>query len=122
MMKPWKPIILMFALACMQYVPALAENKISADIASVLRRPALNASQVGVAFYDLDKGSMLYERDSGKYFVAASTTKVLTESTTLAILGPNYRFTTNVYRNGSLDSSGTVHGDVVLRASGDPNL
>jgi D-alanyl-D-alanine carboxypeptidase/D-alanyl-D-alanine-endopeptidase (penicillin-binding protein 4) len=65
---------------------------------------------------------MLYQRDANKYFVAASTTKVLTESTTLALLGPDYRFATNVYRNGNVDANGVLHGDIVLRASGDPNL
>jgi D-alanyl-D-alanine carboxypeptidase/D-alanyl-D-alanine-endopeptidase (penicillin-binding protein 4) len=77
---------------------------------------------LGIAFYDLDNGRMLYARDAGKYFVAASTTKLLTEGTSLALLGPAYRFTTNVYRTGAIDSSGTMHGDVVLRAAGDPDL
>lgn len=123
MINRWKYVAVTFVtFALTAQATALAQSKIAADIASFLRRPAVRASQLGVAFYDLDKGRMLYERDSVKSFVAASTTKVLTESTTLALLGPNYRFTTNVYRNGTLDSSGVLHGDIVLRASGDPNL
>lgn len=97
-------------------------NAMARDIASILARPAMRASQLGVAFYDLDRASMLYQRDANKYFVAASTTKVLTESTSLALLGPNYRFTTNVYRTGPIDGAGVLHGDVVLRGSGDPDL
>lgn len=95
---------------------------IAGDVDAILARPAMRASQLGVAFYDLDRGRPLYERDSHKYFVAASTTKVLTESTSLALLGPDYRFITAVYRTGSIDASGAIHGDVVLRAAGDPNL
>ena len=103
--------------------PAVAaQSKITGDIAAFLKRPQMQASQLGVAFYDLDTGRMLYARDAQKYFVAASTTKTLTEGTSLALLGPDYRFTTNVYRNGTVDSSGVLHGDIVLRASGDPNL
>jgi D-alanyl-D-alanine carboxypeptidase/D-alanyl-D-alanine-endopeptidase (penicillin-binding protein 4) len=101
---------------------AAPQSKITRDIASILKRPAMHASQLGVAFYDLDTGRMIYQRDADKLFVAASTTKVLTESTSLALLGPNYRFTTNVYRTGSIDSAGVLRGDVVLRAAGDPNL
>ena len=101
---------------------ALVQPKIATDVAAVLKRPALRASQLGVAFYDLDRHRFVYARDGSKYFVAASTTKVLTESTSLALLGPAYRFTTNVYRTGTIDASGAMHGDVVLRASGDPNL
>jgi D-alanyl-D-alanine carboxypeptidase/D-alanyl-D-alanine-endopeptidase (penicillin-binding protein 4) len=100
--------------------PAIA--KMAHDVAAIVGRPALRASQFGMAFYDLDTGRIVYQRDADKYFVAASTTKVLTESTTLSLLGPNYRFTTPVYRDGTLDASGVLHGDVVLRAAGDPNL
>src|SRR5437868_4978721 len=123
MINRWTRIAVTFAtLSLTAQAAAFAQSRIASDIASFLKRPALQASQLGVAFYDLDKGRVLYERDSAKYFVAASTTKVLTESTTLALLGPNYRFTTNVYRNGTVDSSGVLHGDIVLRPSGDSNL
>lgn len=105
-----------------QAAAGAANRTIAGDVASILARPAMRASQLGVAFYDLDSGRMLYQHDAQKYAVAASTTKVLTESTSLALLGPDYRFTTNVYRTGEIDSSGILHGDVVLRASGDPNL
>jgi D-alanyl-D-alanine carboxypeptidase/D-alanyl-D-alanine-endopeptidase (penicillin-binding protein 4) len=101
---------------------AVVQSKLASDVAAILNRPALRASQLGIAFYDLDRGRMLYQRDADKYFVSASTTKVLTEGTTLALIGPQYRFTTNVYRSGSIDASGVLHGDIVLRASGDPNL
>ncbi|HZZ65723.1 MAG TPA: D-alanyl-D-alanine carboxypeptidase, partial [Candidatus Baltobacteraceae bacterium] len=114
------------ALAIWLLLPAFAlaagNRSIASDIAALAARPTLQASQIGVAFYDLDAKRMLYARDAGKYFVAASTTKVLTESTSLALLGPAYRFTTNVYRRGQIDAAGTLNGDVILRAAGDPNL
>jgi len=40
----------------------------------------------------------------------------------LALLGPDHRFHTRVYQTGDLDSSGTLNGDIVLVAAGDPNL
>ena len=79
-------------------------------------------SQFGIAIYDLDARKMVYALNAQRFFVAASTTKLLTEGTTLALLGPDYRFTTNVYRTGPIDANGTLRGDVVLLASGDPNL
>jgi D-alanyl-D-alanine carboxypeptidase/D-alanyl-D-alanine-endopeptidase (penicillin-binding protein 4) len=101
---------------------AMVQSKIASDVAAIVKRPAMRASQLGIAFYDLERGRMLYERDADKYFVAASTTKLLTEGTSLALLGPEYRFTTNVYRTGPVDGSGVLHGDIVLPASGDPDL
>jgi N-acyl-D-amino-acid deacylase len=46
----------------------------------------------------------------------------LTEGTALALLGADYRFHTKVYRTGPIDADGTLKGDLILVASGDPNL
>ena len=53
---------------------------------------------------------------------AASTTKLLSTGTSLALLGPDFRWTTPVYRTAPVDQAGTLHGDIILVASGDPNL
>src|SRR5262249_2238625 len=42
--------------------------------------------------------------------------------TALAILGPDHRFKTRVYGTGPVDAEGVLQGDLVLVASGDPNL
>jgi D-alanyl-D-alanine carboxypeptidase len=76
----------------------------------------------GLAVYDLDARRLIYGYNAQRFFLAASTTKLLTEGTTLATLGPDYRFTTNVYRTGAIDAGGTLDGRIILRASGDPNL
>ena len=60
--------------------------------------------------------------NANKLFVPASTTKTLTEGTVLAKLGADYRFHTVIYRTGPIDKKGTLKGDLVLVASGDPNL
>jgi len=100
--------------------PAGAKLSLAGQLQTIVQR--YPHSQFGIAIYDLNSRKMIYERDAQRFFVAASTTKLLTEGATLAILGPNYVFRTNVYRTGPIDASGTLHGDVVLLASGDPNL
>ncbi|MBV9233219.1 MAG: D-alanyl-D-alanine carboxypeptidase/D-alanyl-D-alanine-endopeptidase [Candidatus Eremiobacteraeota bacterium] len=72
--------------------------------------------------YDLVTHRVLYARNASVLMVPASTTKLLTEGTSLALLGPNFRWTTPVYRTGPIDSQGVLHGDLALVASGDPNL
>ena len=86
------------------------------------RTPRLKNSVVAGEVYDLDSHRVLYARNGGTLMVAASTTKLLTEGTSLALLGPDFRWTTPVYRTGSIDAQGVLHGDLVLVASGDPNL
>ena len=82
----------------------------------------LKNSIVAGEVYDLDSHRVLYARNARTLMVAASTTKLLTEGTSLALLGPGFRWTTPVYRTGPIDADGTLHGDLVLVASGDPNL
>lgn len=86
------------------------------------RTPRLKNSIVAGEVYDLDAHRVLYERNAKILMVPASTTKLLTEGTSLALLGPDFRWTTPVYARGSIDSQGTLHGDLMLVASGDPNL
>jgi D-alanyl-D-alanine carboxypeptidase/D-alanyl-D-alanine-endopeptidase (penicillin-binding protein 4) len=84
--------------------------------------PRLSHSVVAGEVYDLDSHRVLYARNAGILMVPASTTKLLTEGTSLALLGPDFRWTTPVYRDGPVDAQGVLHGDLVLVASGDPNL
>ena len=86
------------------------------------RTPRLKNSVVAGEVYDLDTHRVLYARNGGTLMVAASTTKLLTEGTSLALLGPDFRWTTPVYRTGPIDANGVLSGDLVLVASGDPNL
>ena len=89
---------------------------------SIMARPAFAHSIFGLELYSLDDGRPVYSKNGSKLFTPASTTKLVTEGTALALLGADYRFTTRVYRTGPIAPDGTVHGDLVLVASGDPNL
>lgn len=112
----------LFAVSSLPALAAPANTSLSQRIASIVRTPAHAHSEFGIAIYNLDTHKPVYGLNAQRYFLAASTTKLLTEGTTLSLLGPDYRFRTNVYRTGELDSDGTLHGDLVLLASGDPNL
>lgn len=91
---------------------------LDALMAKAEARHAIAAGEI----YDLDTHKVLYAHHNEQYMEAASNTKLLTMGTSLALFGPEFRFTTPVYRTGPIDSSGTLHGDIVLVASGDPNL
>ena len=79
-------------------------------------RPEFKHATFGVAFYSLADGRMVWSQNADKLFVAASTTKLLTEGTALQLLGADYRFHTRVYRTGRLNGN-IVEGDLVLVAS-----
>ena len=91
-------------------------------IQKVISRPEFAHANFGIEFYSLDTGKIVYSLNADKMFVPASTTKTLTEGAVLAQLGADYRFRTRIYRTGPVDSRGKLKGDLVLVASGDPNL
>ena len=76
----------------------------------------------GVLVVSLTRGDTLYSMNPDELFQPASTFKLFTAALALERLGPNHHFSTDVLRDGSLDSSGTVHGDLILRGGGDPAL
>ncbi|HLI30636.1 MAG TPA: D-alanyl-D-alanine carboxypeptidase/D-alanyl-D-alanine-endopeptidase, partial [Terriglobia bacterium] len=92
------------------------------QIQRIMHRPEFRHASFGIEFYSLDTDRPVYELHAQNLFTAASTTKLLTEGAALALLGPNYRFHTRVYRTGPIGPRGVLHGDLVLVASGDPNL
>src|SRR5467141_1734858 len=111
-------------LFCIQLAPARAQSQssLSQRIQKVISRPEFAHANFGIEFYSLDTGKVVYALNADKLFVPASTTKILTEGTLLAKLGADYRFHTCVYRTAAIDKHGTLKGDLILVASGDPNL
>ena len=100
-----------------QSTASLAEH-----IQKVMDRPVFAHANFGIEFYDIATGKVVYSINANKLFVPASTTKTLTEGTMLAKFGADYRFHTRIYRTGTLDKKGTLKGDLILVASGDPDL
>jgi len=99
-----------------------AQSKtLSQRIQSIMDRPEFKHALFGIEFYSLDSHEVLYSINADKLFTPGSTTKLLTEGTALSLLGPDYRFHTRVYSWGPMDPEGRV-SDLVLIASGDPNL
>jgi len=112
-------LLVLFHAPCTQ---AQSLASLEERISWVTSRPEFARSNFGIEFYDLETGKVVYALNAEKLFVPASTTKLLTEGTVLANLGPDYRFHTHIYRTGPIDKHGTLKGNLILVASGDPNL
>jgi D-alanyl-D-alanine carboxypeptidase/D-alanyl-D-alanine-endopeptidase (penicillin-binding protein 4) len=103
------------SLAIAQSAP-LAER-----VARVMDRPEFRHAFWGIELWSLDSNRVVYVHNEDKLFTPGSTTKLLTEGTALGVLGADHRFTTRIYRTGPV-KGGVLQGDLVLVASGDPNL
>ncbi|ODT05173.1 MAG: D-alanyl-D-alanine carboxypeptidase/D-alanyl-D-alanine-endopeptidase [Gemmatimonadetes bacterium SCN 70-22] len=101
--------------------PLAAQPAPHKRIQAVMNRPEFAHAHWGMEFYDIASGKVLMSHNGDRLFVPGSTTKVVTMATALQALGPDHRFRTRVYRTGPI-RDGVVQGDIVLVASGDPNI
>jgi PBP4 family serine-type D-alanyl-D-alanine carboxypeptidase len=99
-----------------------AQSSLDQAIESVTARPQFRHASFGVEIYSTRSNRVIYQLNQDHLFIAASTTKLITEGTALDLLGADYRFHTRVYRIGKITPTGTLTGDLVLVGSGDPNL
>lgn len=98
-----------------------APSSLEQQIAQILRRPEYAGSTSGVLVAEAQSGKVVCSHNADAVLPPASTAKLLSCGGALAVLGPDYRFETPLVRTGPL-KDGVVEGDLVLVASGDPNL
>src|SRR6185503_17926178 len=69
------------------------------------------------------KGEVLAEHNADRLFNPASVTKIATSLTAISRLGPDFKFRTALYTDGTLDhATGILHGSLYVVGSGDPAL
>ncbi|HEY6905827.1 MAG TPA: D-alanyl-D-alanine carboxypeptidase/D-alanyl-D-alanine-endopeptidase [Ignavibacteriaceae bacterium] len=91
------------------------------DMDDIFSDPNFSSAQWGVVIQSLETGEYFYKRNEDKLFIPASDLKLFTTAAGLYLLGPDYRFSTNVYLNGKIDGS-TLAGDLVIEGRGDPTI
>src|SRR5690349_8038413 len=111
------------AMLALSMASAFAQDTKSFEtrVQAIMARPEFAHSRFGIELYSLDSNQPVYTLNQQQLFVPGSTTKLLTEGTALELLGDDYRFHTRIYRTGTVKGD-TIDGDLVLVASGDPNL
>jgi PBP4 family serine-type D-alanyl-D-alanine carboxypeptidase len=122
-MKKFRTLLLLSLLLLASASVSTAQSTTLAQrIQSIMNRAEFRHALFGIEFYSLDSAKPIYTINADKLFTPGSTTKLLTEGTALELLGADFRFHTRVYRTGPITADGTLDGDLVLVASGDPNL
>ena len=78
-------------------------------------------SSFGISIRDYHTGTILYAVNGNIPRSPASSLKLLTGAAALHILGINYRFTTNLYYDGTI-TNGVLNGNIYVKGSGDPTF
>lgn len=98
--------------------PSERATKLSRTLSGILD-DARSRKETDVSVLDADTGAVLYGRRASTTAMPASNTKILTAVAALDVLGPDYRFTTDVVRRGRV-TDGVLHGNLYLVGRGDP--
>ena len=90
-------------------------------LARAVQAPGVAASQTAAIAIDLRSGETLFSQNAGRGLLPASAEKLSVSFTALHILGPRFRFRTELVGKGSR-SGRTWKGDLFLVGYGDPTL
>lgn len=98
-----------------------ADPTLATKLSKALAVPHVDPARTAALAVDLRTGSVVFERNATLSLVPASNQKLSVAYTALALLGPGYRFHTEVVGSGTLVGD-VWHGDLWLRGFGDPTL
>jgi len=87
----------------------------------LLADPALHGASVSLLVRDARSGATLYQHNPRTRLVPASNLKLLTTAAAMDVLGPQYRFSTQLLSNG-IRQGDRLTGNLYLRGLGDPTI
>ncbi len=104
-------------------VYCFSQTSLKSQITILQSDTDLTHASWSVFVLDVKKDSVIAEYNSNASLVPASTMKILTTSTALALLGWNFKYQTTLEYDGTLDTiAGILHGNLYIKGSGDPTL
>jgi len=113
--------LIALALLVIASVSQAADGELPLGVQSALKVRSVPAESLSIVVTDLDSGATVLEWRANEPRNPASTIKLLTTLVALDVLGPAYRWRTDVFAMGEL-KNGRLDGDLVIKGYGDPYL
>lgn len=115
----------LFGFWLLMFSPAVFAQNVSERVRDAYQRFELD-SQLSSAISSLyvinaKTGAIVFEKNARIGLAPASTQKIITSVTAFELLGPAFRYVTELGFSGSLNE-GTLEGNIVVRPSGDPTF
>ncbi|MGI4847634.1 MAG: D-alanyl-D-alanine carboxypeptidase/D-alanyl-D-alanine-endopeptidase, partial [Janthinobacterium lividum] len=115
-----------FPLLCSMTVLVFASAAAMAQqlppaVSAAFSRAGIPAGAIGAWVQEIGSGRMVVESNSAMPFNPASTMKLVTTDAALELLGPTYRWRTEVLAAGAQNGD-VLSGDLVFKGGGDPKL
>ncbi|MHA6577521.1 D-alanyl-D-alanine carboxypeptidase/D-alanyl-D-alanine endopeptidase [Pseudomonas yamanorum] len=97
------------------------KNSTSDTLDQLLADPALHGASVSLMVRDARSGNTLYQHNPRTRLTPASSLKLLTTAAAMDVLGPQYRFATQLLSDGNRQGA-VLNGNLYLRGLGDPTI
>ena len=98
------------------------KEQIEFNINKMFTDPVLRSANWGFVVYDPKTEKIVTAYNETAPLVPASTTKLLTTETAFSLLGPKFRWNTQLEYSGNIDADGVLTGNIYIVGSGDPSL
>ena len=102
-------------------VASIDSTTLDQKLQAILKDPKLQGGITGVSVRKADTGEAIFSHFGDIRLRPASNMKLLTGSTAMDILGPDYQFSTEVLTDGQVKGK-MIHGNLYLKGKGDPTL
>ncbi len=118
---PWLGLLAALVALAVAAPARAADPTLATRLAKALAVPHVDPARTAALAIDLRTGAVVYSRNAELPLVPASNEKLPVAFAALAVLGPGFRFHTEVVGTGSLVDT-TWHGSLFLQGFGDPTL
>lgn len=116
-----KKIILLLTIIINYFIIDLFPQNLSTQLNKITEEQFFDTSTIAISVYDLTAKKSLYKKNDKLLLHPASNMKILTSSTALLFLSPNYEFTTSIYYSGEIRDS-ILYGDIFIEGGFDPDF
>ncbi len=116
-MKKAFSFFFLLSLAARQY----AQTDFQSALQLLTQDSTMRHASWGFYAVDVNTGQTVAEYNPQAFLLPASSLKVVTTASALAILGGNFCYKTGLYYTGAIKDS-LLNGNLILRTSGDPSL
>ena len=116
--------MLVLGMASMAWTSTAASNeavRIPAALLGAMKSAGIPTSAVSIHVQAVESTKPFLSMNAQTSVQPASLMKLITTAAALDLLGPDYRWSTRVYTNGTQNGD-VLQGDLIIRGSGDPRF
>ncbi len=117
-----RKVLLAFCLISTNLL-GFAQTKSYYDLQNELTKlPEFKNASLGIYAVNLSTGDKVFDYNSQTSLAPASVFKIIPTALAIELLGPDYKFKTELAYSGSISSEGVLNGNIYIIGYGDPCL